>query len=215
MAKVILTGYSNTLILSSFTMKFNPHLFANVRARRDTPAQRRRYQAMWQLLSGDELKRAREWDLFVRFCEVGKLGINPAKIEMLDPPWPDLKTELPGHTHYFELSEIVQQGWLEASEQQKRKTVINSPLPLAAVYNPLELIIKKKTSKLYMPQATPLSLLLYWERNAPSWAIIEPVINDRTCEIRALLDNSVFDKFWLFMVDENHIPFSLSKKMIV
>jgi hypothetical protein len=51
---------------------------------------------MFYFLSGDDLKRAREWDLFVRFCEAGQLGVDPAEIDMLDPPWPNLKAELFG-----------------------------------------------------------------------------------------------------------------------
>lgn len=74
--------------------------------------------------------------------------------------WPDLKAELLGHCHYFELGEIVQQDWLKALAQREKKPIIDSPLPLTAVWSPLESIIRKKVRKKYAPQATPLSLLL-------------------------------------------------------
>jgi hypothetical protein len=83
------------------------------------------------------------------------------------------------------------------------------------LWNPLESIIQKKATKTYAQQATPLSLLLYWERNAPAWALIEPLIEERKSEIRASFENSVFDHLWLFVANENSIPFSMSKKMIV
>jgi hypothetical protein len=170
---------------------------------------------MFCFLSGDDLKRAREWDLFVRFCEASKLDIDPAEVDMLDPPWPDLKADVFGHSHYFELGEVVQQEWMKAQAQQEKKPIIDSPLPLTAVWSPLESIIQKKATKKYAQSATPLSLLLYSERNAPHWAVIEPLVRERKHEIRARFENSVFDRLWLFMANENRIPFSLSRKMIV
>jgi hypothetical protein len=170
---------------------------------------------MFYLLSGDDLKRAREWDLFARFCEVGKLGVDPAEVDMLDPPWPDLRADVFGHSHYFELGEIVQQDWVKALAQQEKKAIIDSPLPLTAVWSPLESIIQKKATKEYAPQATPLSLLLYSERNAPRWAVLEPLVEERRPEILARFESSVFDHLWLFVANESRIPFSLSKKAIV
>ena len=170
---------------------------------------------MFCFLPAEGLKRAREWDLFVRFCEAGKLDVDPAEVEMLDPPWPDLKTDVFGHCHYFELAEIVQQDWVKALAQQEKKPIIDSPLPLTAVWSPIESIIQKKVTKKYESQATPLSLLLYSERNAPRWAVIETLIAERRSEIQANLENSVFDHLWLFVANENRIPFSLSKKTMV
>jgi hypothetical protein len=189
--------------------------FADLRARRDSPASHRAYQSMFCLLPRDHRKQAREWDLFVRFCEAGKLDVDPAEIDMLDPPWPDLRAEVFGRSHYFELGEVVQQDWIEALAQQESKPVMTSPLPLTAVWSPLESIIQKKVKKRYAPEATPLSLLLYSERNAPHWAVIEPLVREREAEIRASFVNSAFDNLWLFVANENRIPFSVSKKMIV
>jgi hypothetical protein len=99
--------------------------------------------------------------LFVRFCEASKLDIDPAEVDMLGPPWPDLKADVFGHSHYFELAEVVQQDWMKAQAQQEKKPIIDSPLPSTAVWSPLESIIQKKATKKYAHQATPLSLLLY------------------------------------------------------
>jgi len=195
--------------------RWDQRRFAELRARRDSPASHRAYQAMFHFLSGDDLKRAREWDLFARFCEAGELDVDPAEVDMLDPPSPDLKAEVFGQSQYFELGEIVQQDLMKALAQQGKKPIIDSPLPLIAVWSPLESIIQKKVTKKYARQATPLSLLLYLERNAPRWALIEPLVEERTPEIRATFENSVFDHLWLFVANENRIPFSLSKKLIV
>ncbi len=194
---------------------WNQRRFADLRAARDSPGARRAYEATFHFLSGDDLKRAREWDLFARFCEAGKLGVDPAEVDMLDPPWPDLKAEVFGHPHYFELAEIVQQDWMKALVQQEKKPIIDSPLPLTAIWGPLESIIQKKVTKKYAPQATPLSLLLYWEQNASRWAVIAPLVRQRKLEIRASFENSVFDHLWLFVANENRIPFTLSKKTII
>jgi hypothetical protein len=194
--------------------KWDQRRFAELRASRDSPASYRHYEAMFYFLSGDDLKRAREWDLFVRFCEAGQLDVDPAEVDMLDPPWPDLKAEVSGFPHYFELGEVVQQDWMKALALQEKKPIIDSPLPLTAVLSPLESMVQKKARKKYAPQATPLSLLLHWGQNAPQWAIIEPLIRERNAEIRARFENSVFDHLWLFVACENRIPFSMSKKMI-
>ena len=170
---------------------------------------------MFCFLSGADLKRAREWDLFIRFCEACELDVDPTEVDMLDPPWPDLKADVFGHSHYFELGEVVQQAWMKAEAQREKKPIIESPLPLTAVWSPLESIIQKKVTKKYVPQATPLSLLLYSERNAPRWAVIEALVREREPAIRASFESSVFDHLWLFVANENRIPFSLSKKMIV
>lgn len=72
--------------------------FAGFRTSRNSPAARRAYRSKLELLFGDDLKQAREWDLFARFCEVAHLDVHPAEVEMLDPqgnpPWPDLRAEV-------------------------------------------------------------------------------------------------------------------------
>jgi hypothetical protein len=163
-------------------------------------------------LSGDDLKRAREWDLFARFCEAGKLDVDAAEVDMLDPPWPDLRADVFGRSHYFELGEVVQQDWVKALAQREKKPISDSPLPLTVVWSPLESIIQKKVKKKYVPQATPLSLLLYWDRNAPHWAVIEALVEERKPVIRASFENSVFDHSWLFVANENRIPFRCRSK---
>jgi hypothetical protein len=97
-------------------------------------------------LRGDDLKRAREWDLFVRFCEAGGLDIDLAEIEMLDPPWPDLTAEVFGRPHYFELGEVVPEDFLRA-DSKRGKTLGLDPSPLIAVWNPLEAMIDQEENE--------------------------------------------------------------------
>jgi hypothetical protein len=129
-------------------------------------------------LRGDDLKRAREWDLFVRFCEAGGLDINSAEVEMLDPPWPDLRAEVFGRPHYFELGEVVPEDFLRA-DSTRGKTLRLDPSPLVAVWNPLEAIVKKKMKKRYAAGSEPLSLVLYWERNDPIRDVLGPLVEAR------------------------------------
>ncbi len=205
------------MCLSTMRRKvWNPRHLAELPAkRRRSPAYERAYQARFYLLFGDDRKRAREWDLFLRFCEVGNLEIDPAGVEMLDPPWPDLRAHIFGNLHYFELSEIVQEDWLRAEAQREKKPFDDWRLPLTEVSPPLITIIQKKCKKSYAPQATPLSLLLYWERNAPGWNVIEPVVKEREPDIRAIFEKSAFDHLWLFMGYENRIPLQMSKTNVI
>lgn len=89
-------------------MAWDQRRLAEFRAGRNSLASHRAYDAMFCFLSGDDLKRAREWDLFIRFCEALNLDVDPTEVDMLDPPWPDLKADVSGRSHYFELGEVVQ-----------------------------------------------------------------------------------------------------------
>ena len=193
--------------------KWEPHRFAELRARRSSPSLRRAYQMMFLDLRGYDLKRAREWDLFVRFCEAGRLDIDPAEVEMLDPPWPDLRAEVFGRSHYFELGEVVPEDFLRA-DSKRGKTLRLDPSPLIAVWNPFEAIIKKKMKKRYAAGPEPLSLVLYWERNDPTWDVLRPLVEGKRAEIIDSFDSSSFDHLWLFLANEARIPFSLSRRNI-
>jgi hypothetical protein len=174
-------------------------------------------------LRGDDLKRAREWDLFARFCEAGGLDIDPAEVEMLDPPEPDLRAEVFGRPHYFELGEVVQEDWVRALARRekasaKKSLLVDSllpVLPVLSVWSPLETIIEKKMKKQYAPDSKPLSLVLYSEQNPPPWDLLKPLVEERKSEIGASFDSSIFDHLWLFLANEMRIPFSLSKRHII
>jgi hypothetical protein len=166
---------------------------------------------MFHFLSGDDLKRATEWELFARFCETANLPIVPADVEMLDPPWPDLKAEVNGLSLYFELSEVLQEDWIKAQAQIERTLIAESllpVLPLIDVRSPLETIVHKKALKRYDSRARPLSLLLYWKLSRPEWTVIEPLVAVHQPRLGATLESSGFDYMWLFVPNLNRIPFS-------
>ena len=200
--------------------RWNPRALAELRAKRNSPSLRRAYQIMFPDLKGDDLKRAREWHLFVRFCEAGGLDVDPAEVDMLDPPFPDLKADVFGRPHFFELGEVVQEDWLRALARHEKATgkrplgPIESPLPVLTVWSPLEVIIGKKMKKRYDPDSKPLSLVLYSERNSPPWDVLQPLIEERRSEIGVSFDSSEFDHLWLYLAHEGRIPFSLSKKNV-
>ena len=58
------------------------------------------------------------------------------EVEMLDPPWPDLKAVVFGRSHYFELGEVVPEDFLRA-DSKRGKTLRLDPSPLIAVWNPV------------------------------------------------------------------------------
>jgi hypothetical protein len=175
---------------------------------------RRAYQMMLLDLRRDDLKRAREWDLFVRFCEAGGLDIDPAKVEMLDPPWPDLRAEVLGRPHYFELGEVVPEDFLRA-ESKRGKTLRLDYSSVLPVWEPLESIIKKKMKKRYAPGSEPLSLVLYSERDGSVWDVLRPLVEERRAEVVECFEAGNFDHLWLFLANEGRVPFSLSKKNII
>ena len=54
-----------------------------------------------------------------------RLDINPAEVEMLDPPWPDLTVEVFGRPHYFEMGEVVPQDFLRADSKRGKTFKLN------------------------------------------------------------------------------------------
>jgi len=84
---------------------------------------------------------------------------------MLDPPFPDLKADVFGRPHFFELGEVVQEDWLRALARHEKARgkrplgPIESPLPVLFLWSPLEVIIGKKMKKRYDPDSKPLSLV--------------------------------------------------------
>ncbi len=65
---------------------------------------------------------------------------------------------------------------MRAHAQLEQAPLRDHLLPLAPVWSPLESIIQKKTKKRYAPQATPLWLLLYWERRDLHWPVMESLV---------------------------------------
>jgi len=168
----------------------------------ETPATRRVYDAQKILAGEQNAKIIREWEIFVIFCQSVKLDIEPGGIEMLDPnssspPPPDLRCRLDGEHHYVELGEIVQEDLVRAVAPGARKLIRDS-IPITKVLTPLETMIEKKLSKSYCPTARPLSLLLYYDRGAPFWEQLQPLVREREEAILALTEGSSFQSIWLF-----------------
>lgn len=196
--------------------KWSPIPFAHLSRLRPSPDRRRAYEAQQSLLTSRDLKLLREWEIFVRFCQVEGMAADPANVVMLDPnsshpPPPDLQCHLAGESHFFELGEIIQEDIAKASALHTRRSITEARLPLARIWDPLERMLTKKLNKVYNLQARPLSLLLYYASSPSFWRHLQPIVSEIKEEIQMIFEASVFDSMWLFDATKYEILFYLSR----
>jgi len=147
-------------------LKWSPKEFAHILRLPESPAKRRAYQATQQMLDKSGMKALREWETFTSFCQVAGFVIEPAGVVMLDPnssspPPPDLRCNIDGLPHFFELGEIIQQDIARALSRLESRPIAEPRMPLDMGLEPLEIILNKKLDTCYVAEARPISLLLY------------------------------------------------------
>ena len=161
-------------------LEWSPEPFARLLTLAPSPARRRAYSAQRYLFGDRKLnsRLLRDWEVFVQFCRAAGIDVDPANVEMLDPnsstpPPPDLKCSIWGQKHYVELAEVFQESLACHSAPRARHPISNTP-PLTTVLKAFDTILNKKLAKSYNPGATPLSLLLYYDRDLPFWDVLQP-----------------------------------------
>lgn len=172
-----------------------------------SPMRSRAYRSVTQyLLNNEQRKGLREFEVFMAFSYAVPLGIESADVDMLDPnssspPAPDIRCRLSGGTHFFELAEVIQGNIAEASSRKNREAIWNTGKHVVAMWDTLWDTFTKKLGKHYEPSARPRTLLLYYDRGDSYWECLQPVVSERTEELRmALLKAATFENVFLFDV---------------
>jgi hypothetical protein len=218
---------------------WDPVPFARVLKSPPTPQRQRAYEALQKLLQGIDhydrrlRKSFEEWEVFLLFCNAEGLQVDPATVEMLDPnpsrpSPPDLRCNLNGKPHYFELVEILQSAIAEyhahlfPAPSSSKPTpvpvvvpsdvagkVIQPRFSMAEVWETFYSAIAKKCGKSYAKNARPISLLLYFHRVDSFWQLLEPLVGEKRVDLKALLKNSEFDAIWVFDANAHRVLWTL------
>lgn len=198
---------------------WNPKQFTDDLSRRfskapDSPSKHRAFQAAEEFLRSDQRKVLREWKTFHSFCRC--MDLEPTDIIMLDPnssspPPPDLTCKLNGEPHYFELAEIIQQDFAEASSPKNQSRPSKPNGPVSKDWDTFVDAVTKKLEKTYSPDARPRSLLLYYDQSESFWKHLLPVIDDHATQIReSFLTASTFDYLFVYDLRMNALLLFLS-----
>jgi hypothetical protein len=192
--------------------KWDPRPFVHLSKLPASPASRRAGQAARILLDKSGKKLLREWETFTRFCRAAGLAIEPADVVMLDPNSsnpspPDLKCSIEDVAHFFELGEVIQQDIAWALS----RPIFEAHLPLAQIWDSLEIMLAKKLKKNYDPEARPVSLLLYYASGPSFWEFLRPIVAEKSAEVQTTLESSVFDSVFVFDAINDEILFRFSR----
>ena len=166
-------------------------------------------------------KRAHEADVFLGFISAAWLPIDPCSVENEAPPYPDIRCIKNSNVVCrFELAEILWEdpgaeitslahGIALSKRASDQKAVLLAAgrledaqkiqtwgrfghAPLASLLQ----VLQKKCAKIYRTDGSPVSLLLYYERDSP----LEPFerLIDHAVAVHALLVTSQFSDVWLY-----------------
>lgn len=153
--------------------------------------------------------------MFIGFSQLFDVKIDPADVVLLDPTSshpapPDIECRLPGGSHFFELTEVVQENIAEASSLKEDRVIVNVGEPVARIWETFWKAFNKKLKKTYNQNARPRSLLLYYDQCDSFSTFLLPIINKRLIEIRgALLAADTFDQIFLFDARKGEILLAL------
>jgi hypothetical protein len=158
----------------------------------------------WEDLTPRQRQLYCELDMFVRFARTAGIGYVPGTEATLDPdssspPPPDIVCRGEAGPLYFEMAEIVGEGWAQvaARAERKRAHVYGGAVD---IWRPLLRIFSKKLRKRYDPQAVPVELVLHYGigRQASFWPFVSAEVISRVLWIQSKVDRSPFQAVWLY-----------------
>lgn len=179
------------------------------------------YATVWGKVVVRNQKQSHEADVFLGFISAAQLAIDVCSVVNEAPPYPDIRCiKNPDAVCRFELAEVL---WEDPGAEitslahglalSKRASDEKAELLAAGrfeeayqiqtwggfEYPPLASLVQvlqKKCAKYYQTDGSPVSLLLYYERESPQ----EPfeLLIDYSASVHALLATSQFSDVWLY-----------------
>jgi hypothetical protein len=120
-------------------------------------------------MSSVDRKAQHERSVFLDFAKASRMQIDEDLVEVRNPPEPDIRCSCEGHSTYFELGRLLDQG-LQRLRLKARRI---APQQVSCDYNSVGLperdVLRAKLSKSYSTSGLPLELLLYFD--AESWLV--------------------------------------------
>jgi hypothetical protein len=168
--------------------------------------------ALWDILSSDERKQTNESLVFISFANATGLIHDPFKHSNENQERPDIRTCIKGLDYYFELGEITDEGYAKRiSELHKTKRESGGGL---SQVDPLAKMLKQKCEKRYVTSGAPVDLLLYYWRQGPYEPVIQDYLRTNRNEIEKLLQNSQFDRIWIYNYGRKETLWHLERKLM-
>jgi hypothetical protein len=112
------------------------------------------------LNSREEQKARRERKVFLQFATVAQFDLELASVVSERPPKPDISCVIGGVTHYFELAEIIDQGFAHKCGMHRNDDEIFGGF--LSHDKPLRHVFNAKANKSYGALNGPLELLVYY-----------------------------------------------------
>ncbi len=125
-------------------------------------------------------------------------GINATR------PQPDIRCTVASILLYFELGEITDQR-----VARSRTDAIKHMEPRGCAYSqedPFEYIIKKKCTRSYQTNGSPVELLLYYRKQSPPLPCdLEKMLKNAATDLLTLVSNGPFQRVWIYNFWNKHL----------
>lgn len=164
-------------------------------------------------LTREEEKALRERTIFAQFAEVAELPIDADSIISERPPKPDLRCLIEGELHYFEMSEVTDEG-LAA----RRTRAIKTMLTLGGFFRqdrPLLRVFEQKAQKEYETDGGKLEIVVYYDRQ---WAPPEGGLSEGTQRQLHLFAKAMllgrWSRVWIYDVNGREVLWMADQSMI-
>jgi hypothetical protein len=162
--------------------------------------------ALWDTLSPDEKKQAKESRVFISFANATELIPDPFKHSNGTP---DIRTCINGCDYYFELGEITDESLPKGvAHSIKTKTVSGCAF---SQEEPLAKMLKQKCEKQYETNGAPVDLLLYYWIQSPLEETIGDYLLRNILEIQELIQGSQYERIWIYDTDSGKVVWKREK----
>ena len=168
----------------------------------------------------EEQKEQYQQQIFEKFAIAAntshQLGIEVASISNQRPPLPDIYCTILGRPHYFEITEIVDEGLAKnvttsIKETVKTKKTIIPGVPFSQD-NPLLKAFTQKAGKSYSELDGPLELLAFYQKQYPPSAdLLTPETLCALNLIVAQMTGQAWWRVWIFNCWNDKIIGSVSR----
>jgi hypothetical protein len=174
-----------------------------------TKAVKAQRTALWDSLSREEQRQARESLMFTSFAKDTGLIADPYNHFNENPQRPDIRTTIKRHDYYFELGEITDQGLAErVSVSMKSKKFSGCAFSQG---EPLEKMLRQKCQKTYQTGRAPVDLLLYYWIHSPDEEAIDEYLHRNSAEVQELIQGSQFERIWIYDSDSGRVLWKKEK----
>jgi hypothetical protein len=156
----------------------------------------RAQRAAYEALSNSKKTELEELEVFDAFAAVAQVDVDSGSGVNSQSPEPDIRCEVRGEVHYFELGEITDQSVARCTADALR---YDEPRGTAFSQNePFAYIIGKKRSRTYTTNGAPVELVLYYRNQSPPFpSHFAELLASSMADLEALVSSGPFQRVWI------------------